>query len=183
MNLLSVTIDWKAIGIEFAILVALIIIRSIILTVKIRRIYKQYHLFNYNYVLDHKKLLIHMATHRTRTAGIICVMLAVSSYELGNSSDFEHYMGMIKCKKMQSVILYWQAYYNFFNGNEAEFLSCYEKLKQMPPSDENNLYIEMLTLLLKKQKNEPISENELSVLSQTSSRKMVNYIKGYESAA
>lgn len=174
-----VTIDWNTIFIEFAVLFAIILPLLVMYSIFLKKVYKQFSLMNYDYILKHKKLILFPSSpKKSKGVGLSYILVAVSSYETGNSSDFEYYIDKVKCKKLDNSVTYWKAYYHFFNGNETEFLNCLDNLKQMESSDLNKTYIEILTLLVKKQKNEPITENELLVLNKTFSKKIKDYILG-----
>lgn len=176
VNLLKVRIGWKSIFIEFIIVFVIFIIGSILTRIFLRKVFKQYNLMNYEYVLKRKKFLP-LLWKRTLVVNIEYIMLAVCSYETGNSSDFEYYIEKVNHKKLTNTVWYWKGYYNFFNGNETEFLNCLEHLKDTESPETNDTYIKILTLLMKKKKNEPISEDELQILSQTVSKKIKDYIQ------
>ncbi len=175
-NLLTVKIGWNEIFIELIVLLVIMFLLTIIYIIFEKKVYKQFSLMNYEYVLKHKKLLLY-ANKRSNKKYQIFLILAVSSYEIGNSLDFEYYIEQVKCDALSNSVFYWKAYYHFFNGDEVEFLNCLENLKKLEPSDINKSYIQILTLLMKKQKNETISENELLILNQTFSKKIKDYIK------
>ena len=98
----------------FAVLVILVILLWCVGVIITKRAVKQFSSMNYASVLRLKKALLYYHK-RSKELWKIYLMLAVSSYEMGNESDFIEYVNMMNGQDAQPAILYWKCVHMFLS--------------------------------------------------------------------
>ena len=172
-------IHWDVIAIIFAVVFVAILIGSLVGILIIKNAFKHFSLMNYDKVLKHKKSLLHFSKRlkeipRSNTY----IILAVSSFEMGNDDDFARYINMVKSINYTASV-YWKCVYTFFKEQTSNFEMYFAELKQIAEKDNseaNKIYLQNILTLLKKKNGEDILEEEKQQIQNSSSKTIKQYI-------
>ena len=174
-DLLAFTIAWNVIFIELLVFCCVLVLLAMLFIWFERKVRRQFFLMNYEYVLKHKKLILYINS-KSKSLADTYLMLAVSSFEVGEELDFENYVNKANDEKNQIAVLYWKCYFYFFKQQKENFDTYFYLLKNSEESEWRNKYVRTIEILLKKRNGENLIPEELEVINQTVSKKMKEYV-------
>lgn len=162
----------------FAAVVILLVLLLCIGVIVTKRAVKQFSSMNYASVLRLKKALLYFHK-RSKELWRIYLMLAVSSYEMGNESDFIEYVNMMNGQDAQPAILYWKCVHMFFKGQDDVFERYFAELKRVVEQDYNDVssqYLRSMEVLVKKRNGEELTEEDMQQIEKSVSKTIKEYI-------
>lgn len=171
-------IRWDIIAIIFAAIFAVWLIAIFVGFFVNGYAFRQFSLMNYNKVLQHKKVLLYTTKKSKKLLSTTCVMLAVSSFEMGHDEDFALYINIVKSINYTASV-YWKCVYTFFKEQTSYFEMYFAELKQIAEKDNNEankIYLQNILTLLKKKNGEVILEEEKDLMQKSVSKTIKEYI-------
>lgn len=174
----TMVIRWDVIAIIFAVIFAMGLIAFFVGFFVNGYALRQFSLMNYNKVLKHKKALLYTTKKSKKLLSNTYIILAVSSFEIGNDDDFARYINIVKSINYTASV-YWKCVYTFFREQPDNFEMYFTELKQIAEKDNseaNKVYLQNICTLIKKKNGEVILEEEKSQIQNSSSKTIKQYI-------